>query len=283
MMNNNLIIFNNNELGEIRITSIKGEPWFVASDVCTILNLSNPTVSLKQLDEDEKAKLNLGLRGGETNIINESGLYSLMMSSRKPEAKKFKKWVTAEVLPSIRKHGAYMTENTLEQIMSNPDFMIGLLTNLKAEQEARREAEEEKEALMLENQQVKQIAEDNLEKAQAYEIMFKNTGGFSVEAVAKAYGVKGLGRNNMFKYLREIGWVCAKSPSPKQSAIDLGYVKSYNYSYFNAIGEQQTIKTLLTEKGIRVLYKKLSETDKGKNLKTVDRILSELQNNQGKA
>lgn len=93
-----------------------GEPWFVAADVCKILELKNPTVVIGRLDEDERAKFNLG-RQGEGTIVNEPGLYSLMMGSRKPQAKEFKRWITHEVIPSIRKHGAYATEATIDKII----------------------------------------------------------------------------------------------------------------------------------------------------------------------
>ena len=109
-----------------------GEPWFVAADVCKILELKNPTVVIGRLDEDERAKFNLG-RQGEGTIVNEPGLYSLMMGSRKPQAKEFKRWITHEVIPSIRKHGAYATEATIDKIIDDPNFGIHLLQQLKAE------------------------------------------------------------------------------------------------------------------------------------------------------
>ena len=92
----------------VRSLTIDGEPWFVAADVCSALGHSNTTMAMERLDDDEKAKFNLGLTGGETNCVNESGLYSLVLGSRKPEAKRFKKWLTSEVLPTIRKTGAYI-------------------------------------------------------------------------------------------------------------------------------------------------------------------------------
>ncbi|WP_160045681.1 BRO-N domain-containing protein [Paenibacillus sp. USDA918EY] len=91
---------------EVRVVIQNGEPWWVAKDVCEVLSLSNPTMALQSLDQDERAKLNLG-RQGETNIVNESGLYSLILGSRKPEAKQFKRWITREVIPAIRKTGSY--------------------------------------------------------------------------------------------------------------------------------------------------------------------------------
>ena len=113
---NDLEVFENQQFGEIRAVSIENEPWFVASDVCKALDLTNATVVVQRLDEDERSKFNLG-RQGETNIVNEYGLYSLVLSSRKPEAKAFKRWITHDVVPTIRKHGAYATPDTIDKIM----------------------------------------------------------------------------------------------------------------------------------------------------------------------
>lgn len=101
-----LQIFKNPDFGEIRVIEIDGEPWFVAADVCSALELANTTMTLDRLDEDERSKFNLG-RQGETNVVNEPGLYSLVLGSRKPEAKAFKRWITHNVLPAIRKTGSY--------------------------------------------------------------------------------------------------------------------------------------------------------------------------------
>ena len=105
-MTNGVQIFENAEFGKVRTIVVKDEPWFVASDVCESLGLSNPTVSVNRLDEDERSKFNLG-RQGEVNMVNEYGLYNLILGSRKEEAKKFKRWITHDVIPSIRKTGGY--------------------------------------------------------------------------------------------------------------------------------------------------------------------------------
>ena len=102
----NLQVFNNAMFGDVRIILQNNEPWFVAKDVCDCLEIKNTTDALKRLDDDERARFNLG-RQGETNIVNEYGLYSLVLSSRKPEAKEFKRWITHEVLPALRKTGSY--------------------------------------------------------------------------------------------------------------------------------------------------------------------------------
>ena len=132
---------------QIRGGLINNEPYFVFVDVCSTLDIKNPSDAIKQIDEDERARLNLG-RQGEAWAINESGLYRLIMRSDKPNAKPFQKWVTKEVLPSIRKHGIYATETTIESMISNPDFAIQLLTTLKEEKAARIEAERRNAVLM---------------------------------------------------------------------------------------------------------------------------------------
>ena len=120
----------------VRVIQKDNVPWFVAKDVADILGLTNTTVALSRLDDDERSKFNLG-RQGETNIINEYGLYTLVLASKKPEAKKFKRWVTHEVLPTIRKHGAYMTNEKIEEALINPDTIIKLAKQLKYERENR--------------------------------------------------------------------------------------------------------------------------------------------------
>lgn len=109
-MENKLMIFKNEDLGEIRSLEINNEPWFVAKDVCNILEIKNTTDAIKRLDNDEVTRFNLGGLSGETNIVNEYGLYNLILASRKKEAKAFKRWVTHEVLPSIRKTGKYISK-----------------------------------------------------------------------------------------------------------------------------------------------------------------------------
>ena len=137
---NGIEVFENPIFGQIRMAMVDDEPMFCLIDVCRALGMSNPTMVAQRLDEDERTKLDLG-RAGETNFITESGLYAVILRSDKPNAKKFRKWVTSEVLPSIRKHGAYATKDTIDKIISNPDYGIMLLQNLKEEREKREEAE----------------------------------------------------------------------------------------------------------------------------------------------
>lgn len=123
---NELQIFENEEFGQVRGLMVDNEPWFVASDVCNALELSNTTMSLQRLDSDERSKFNLG-RQGETNFVNEYGLYSLVLASRKKEARKFKRWVTHEVLPSICKTGGYIAG---QEILSDDELMANEIAQM---------------------------------------------------------------------------------------------------------------------------------------------------------
>jgi prophage antirepressor-like protein len=136
--------FNHEKFGEVRIVDKNGDAWFVAKDVCDVLGFSDTNAGTRHLDDDEKMSVKLtGISATNpvVTIINESGLYSLILRSRKPEVKAFKKWVTSEVLPSIRKHGAYATDLTIDKILNDPDFGIQLLQTLKEERKKRLEAE----------------------------------------------------------------------------------------------------------------------------------------------
>ena len=130
-MKNKLMIFENEAFGKVRTLNLNGEPWFVAVDVCSVLDLSNPTIAVSRLDEDERAKFNLG-RQGDATIVNEPGLYTLVLGSRKPEAKAFKRWITHEVIPAIRKHGVYITDEKLKLFAEHPELLDALMKSLYA-------------------------------------------------------------------------------------------------------------------------------------------------------
>lgn len=129
--------FTNTEFGEVRTMMRDGEPWFVAADVCRALELDRTWNALQRLDEDEKGTTSISTLGGEqeVSIINEAGLYTLVLGSRKPEAKVFKRWITHEVIPSIRKNGAYLTPEMAHKVLSDPQNLIQLLTTLQEKNE----------------------------------------------------------------------------------------------------------------------------------------------------
>lgn len=154
---NEITVFNNPEFGEIRTIVVDGIPWFVGKDVAEVLGYSNSRKAIgDHVDEEDKTD-GVTIRdaiGREQNpvLINESGLYSLVLSSKLPGAKKFKRWVTSEVLPNIRKHGAYMTPETLQAAILNPDYLLQVVTALKDETDKRKALEAQNARLVVDNQ-----------------------------------------------------------------------------------------------------------------------------------
>lgn len=191
------------------LTDENGEPWFVAKDVCDILGLENSRKATAELDPDEKNTVTIsdGIPGNPNKtIISEPGLYKLIMRSRKQEAKEFQRWVTHEVLPSIRKHGAYMTQQTLDKALTSPDFLIQLATKLKEEQEKVKELEP---------------------KARFADAVAASDGTCLIGELAKMLRQNGLdiGQNRLFTQLREDGYLGKTGSNrnvPTQRAMDLG-------------------------------------------------------------
>lgn len=181
----NLVEYQHTEFGTIRTLEKDGEPWFVAKDVCDALDYSDTAQAMRTLDPDEYHTLQnmqgiTNSRNGIVNIINESGLYSLILRSRKPEAKNFKKWITSEVLPSIRKHGFYGTEDTIDKMLNDPDSAIRMLEKFKEERTKRLEAEARQEQ-----------AEEDRKRL----IHSKRT--YSTTELAKEMGIRSAQRLNM--------------------------------------------------------------------------------------
>lgn len=175
-----VFMYNNNE---IRTIQKDDEVWWVLKDVCDVLGISKYRDTASRLDEDERGSFKVDTLGGtqEMICINESGLYNVILRSDKPQAKPFRKWVTSEVLPSIRKHGAYLTPQTLEQVIMNPDTMIKLCTALKEEQDKNK-------VLQVANAvQQQQIAEMN-PKASYYDLVLQCPDLLSATEIAKDYG-----------------------------------------------------------------------------------------------
>lgn len=144
-------VFKNTEFGAVRVVMISETPWFVGKDVAEALGYAEPRSAVsKRVEVEDRGVAEMETPSGKQNmtIINESGLYSLILGSKLESAKRFKKWVTSEVLPSIHKHGIYATDNVIDNILNNPDFGIELLTKLKEERAARVEAERKNAILM---------------------------------------------------------------------------------------------------------------------------------------
>jgi len=163
-MENNIQIFKNEQFGEIRTIIKDNEPWFVGKDVAKVLGYAKPENAIANHvdDEDKTSTLIQGTGSNyksKATIINESGLYSLILSSKLPQAKEFKRWVTSEVLPSIRRNGAYLTDSALTQFAEDPDYGIKLLNTLKRERNERLELMKENMELSLENERMKPMAD----------------------------------------------------------------------------------------------------------------------------
>ena len=144
---NMLKVFEKAEFGRVRVVECEGEPWFVAKDVCECLELTDVSKTISLLDNDEKGTNSIRTPGGEQQmlVVSEPGLYSLILRSRKPEAKAFKRWIIHEVVPSIRKRGLYATEAVMDRILDDPDFGISLLQQYKFEREQRKLVEAQRD------------------------------------------------------------------------------------------------------------------------------------------
>ena len=236
--------FNDNE---VRTIVINDEPWFVLKDLCEILNLSNPTAVAERLDDDERTKFNLG-RQGKTNIVNESGLYTIILRSDKPQAKTFRKWVTNEVLPTIRKHGAYMTEQTLEQALTSPDFLIKLATELKEEKEKRKALEVRNSTLLLENETMQP-------KAAYFDDLVDRNLLTSIRETAKELGIK---ERQFIKRLIEDKYLYRNKKGVLMPYADKNDGLFELKEYVSEKNRWKGVQTLVTPKGretFRLLFK----------------------------
>lgn len=244
---NDLQIFKNNEFGEIRTITKNNEPWFVAIDVCNALELSNPTVVVGRLDEDERTKFNLG-RQGMTNIVSEYGLYNLILASRKKEAKKFKRWITHEVIPTIRKHGAYMSSEVIEKTLSDPDYLIRLATNLKEEKAKRALAEAQ-----IEKDKPKVLFADTVSASNQSCLIGELAKLISQEAIRRGEINKKIGQNNLFAWMRSSGYLCKsgeRKNQPLQQYVEQGLFELKKGSYVDSNGSNiTTTTTKVTGKG----------------------------------
>ena len=239
---NELQVFNNAEFGSVRTTVIDGEPFFVGKDVAEILGYSNARDAIiKQVDDEDKGVAKCDTLGGmqDLTIINESGLYSLILRSQLPKARKFKKWVTSEVLPAIRRHGVY----AIDEILKNPDLAIAALTQLKEERKRRKELE------LTAAVQKQQIAELK-PKASYYDLILQNRNTVPVTQIAKDYGMSGRKFNDL---LHDLGvqYKFRKTWLLYQHYADLGYTQSKTFAID---AEKSVMHTYWTQKGRLLLY-----------------------------
>ena len=180
---NNLKVFKNQDFGEVRTVIINDEPYFVGKDVAEILGYQNGSRDInRHVDTEDRQKTMVfdGNQDKETIVINESGLYSLILSSKLPSAKKFKRWVTSEVLPSIRKHGMY----AIDDLIADPDLGIAALSALKAEREKNKKL---KQSVAVQTQQILELTP----KASYYDVVLNCKDLVSISTISKDYGWSG--------------------------------------------------------------------------------------------
>lgn len=240
------------EDNQIRTVSSNGIIWFAAVDVTDALGIKNPSDAIKPLDEDERTRFNLG-RQGSANFISEPGLYKLIGASRKPAAKRFNRWVTHEVLPSIRKHGAYMTPETIEKAIYNPDFIINLATQLKDEQA-------KTAALTADNETMKP-------KALFADAVATSHTSILIGDLAKLIRQNGvdIGQNRLFAWLREHGYLIGSGDRrnmPTQRAMDLELFDIKERTFQNPDGSVRITKTTkVTGKGQQYFINKFLQKE----------------------
>ena len=249
---NALQTFTNEEINaNVRVIIIEGETWFIAADVCKSLEHSNPTMAVDRLDDDEKAKFNLGLKGGDTNCVNEAGLYNLILGSRKPEAKQFKRWITHDVLPSIRKTGKYqLTEETRDQLIAR-----ALIAAKQVVSELTAKVGVLEERVAVQGQQIAEMRP----KSAYYDMILNAKGLVSITTIAKDYGMSGQALN---KQLHELGiqWKQNRTWVLYQKYADKGYTQTKTTDYQDSQGEYKlVVHTYWTQKGRLFLYALLKD------------------------
>lgn len=224
----------------------------MAADVCRILEHSNSRMAVERLDDDEKGVSSIYTPGGtqEMSIVSESGLYSLVLGSRKPEAKAFKRWITHEVIPSIRKNGAYLTPEKVEEVLSDPDTIIRLASQLKQEREERKRL-------------AHQVAMD-APKVRLADSITAGKGTILVSDLAKLLRQNGvnIGRDRLFEKLRNEGYLCSAAGQrnhPTQRSMELGLFEVSESVWRDSDGnEHNSFTTKVTGKGQQYFLSRFS-------------------------
>lgn len=256
-MANDIRLFENPEFGQVRTMMIDDEPWFVGRDVATILGYAKPENALaNHVDEDDKTTTLIQGTGSNYKskavIINESGLYSLILSSKLPKAKEFKHWVTSEVLPDIRKYGMYMNQQTAELLMNDPRAFAQVL-NAYADAkdkivELEAENAEQKEVIENQNEQIEVLTP----KGEYYDLVINSPGALNIGVIARDYGLTARRLNAMLhewgiQYRNGKTWVLYSKYADK------GYVKSETYADENV----SSVHTKWTQKGRYFIYENM--------------------------
>lgn len=255
-------IFENTEFGKVRTVSIDGEPWLVGKDVAAALGYGNTRDALiAHVDEEDRTVIQkseiptFDIPNRGLTVINESGLYALVFGSKLPSAKRFKHWVTSEVLPSVRKHGAYMTPETIEKTLSDPDFIIRLATELKEEK-------------ALRNRLQDKVEQDRPKVLFADAVSASHT-SILIGELAKLLKQNGMetGQKRLFARLREEGFLIKSGSSknmPTQKAMEMGLFEVKEGSYVDVNGCSVTTKTTkVTGKGQQYFINRYLGRQKG--------------------
>lgn len=251
---NDLQIFENKEFGEIRTVMVNEEALFCLADICRVLGIANATQVADRLEDDERSMLDIG-RAGKANFVTESGLYAVILRSDKPNAKKFRKWVTSEVLPSIRKHGMYAVDELLE----NPDIAIKAFTALKEEKERNKRLEQEKKALEVETIEMDKKISELQPKANYVDIILQSKSTVTITQIAQDYGMTA---NKLNAILRDMGiqrkvkkqWILYSDYQGN------GYVHSHTVDIVRKDGSPDVVmNTEWTQKGRLFLYEELKK------------------------
>lgn len=247
-----LKVFRHNQFGDLTILVKEGKEYFPATDVAIKLGYADPYKAIKQHTKVKGWVNHLVLTNGgkqRKRFIDEGNLYRLITNSKLPQAEQFESWIFDEVLPSIRKHGAYMTPETIEQVLMNPDTLIKLATNLKEEQEKRKQAEKQ-----LEEQKPKVIFAEAVETSKSSVL---------VGELAKILNQNGvdIGQNRLFKWLRDNGYLIRQKGEnfnlPTQYSMDLGLFEIKKRTINNPDGSIRTTRTpKVTGKGQIYFVKK---------------------------
>ncbi|HHB2481289.1 TPA: phage antirepressor [Bacillus cereus] len=242
-----LKVFNNDELGQVRTIMKDGEPWFVAKDICDVLDIKNPRTSTALLDDDEKGVHTMDTLGGsqEFAVINESGLYSLVLKSRKPQAKSFKKWITSEVLPTIRKTGGYVNNDDLfvNTYLAHADEMTKTLFKSTLE------------TVRKQNEKIAVLEP----KAEYHDNVLESTNSFTITEIANDLGMTARKLNSLLHQLgvqRKVGttWVLYAEHQDK------GYIDTKTYVYDGGNqGFQSAMHTRWTQKGRKFIIDLMTE------------------------
>lgn len=243
-MSKDVQIFNNDQFGQLRTVIIDKEPWFVGKDAADILGYQNGSRDVnRHVEEDDRRKEMIfdGNQNKETIVINESGLYSLVFGSHLPSAKEFKHWVTHDVLPTIRKHGAYATPDTLDKMIASPEFGIRLLTELKNEQEKNGKLSAELDA-----------AQPSIVFAKAVSASDTSILIGGLAKLIKQNGID-IGQKRLFQWMRDKGYLIKAGNDkniPTQRSMEMGLFEVKEGSYVDGDGVNRTTRTTkVTGKG----------------------------------